>query len=381
MLSPPETPMKATSNVVFVLSTLSAALLLAGAFAGGCAAGDEGGDTSNNTPESCQNGIDDDDDDNIDCADPDCSGYRCAPSIPDGWTDIGYVAVAKYTAESEEPECPPEHPTEKYKAIVDPNVNNQGCTPCTCGDVQGECTLPDLDTAAPGLQGIKISSRPCGDAGLPTVSLVSVPDPWDGACYSANAYLGGQTNCLPSDCNVSVTTGALETTTTCEASGGQPTEVKGAFYVKLCGGSTEAGAGCGGGACLAKPAAAFDAGICVAQHGGTSCPEGFPLATVAYDPAEITPITCTECGCDLPAGAACSGSITLYSDTQGVSCATEVVSFSAGTCIDLVGNPTVAGRVLTLDQKPSGACTPTPGGGVASGVPQVGIPTLICCTE
>jgi hypothetical protein len=359
------------------LFTLGTFALMGGALLQGCAAGDDEGDSSR-PPESCTDGADDNGDGAADCADASCQGtHACTSAIPAGWEELGHTVLALYESADPEPDCPSTFPDVVRRGPVDPVVPGSACGPCECGTFSAECALPDLDPAQAGVQGIKVSSRKCEDPGLPTLSWVSVPPEWDGTCYSPDAYPGGQTSCVPGDCNVSASTGPLAITGGCDATGGEPTPYTWTLNAKLCGGGPE-GVGCEGGACRPLPPEGFEVGFCVAKAGDAACPDGFPAKTSIYDAAELAPAVCSACTCDGTPDSACAGTVTIYSDTSGVSCMTEVVSFDAGNCVDLPGNPAIAGRELVITAEPTGTCTASGGGDVTT-PPAPGAPITVCC--
>jgi hypothetical protein len=341
-----------------------------------CAGGE---DAEGGGQEICTNGVDDDGDGSTDCAEASCKAtHACVPAVPEGWEELGYVVLARWPKGDAEADCPAGYPEALATGLLDPEAPAEACSPCACGDLTGDCQLPDLDPAQAGNQALKISSRACGDAALPTLSWMTVPDGWDGTCHSPDAYLGGNNSCLPGPCNVSITAGAPTAAgSTCAPSGGEAAPYEWGFEAKICGGTTT-GAGCeGGAACAVRPEGGATPSVCIAKQGQTPCPDPFTTAYALYAPSELHPATCAACACAAPETATCAGEITIYSDTNDVACTTEVITFAAGDCADLAGNPTVAGRVFEVTSPPSGACTPS--GGEVSGAPSLGAPLTVCC--
>ncbi|MBK9259601.1 MAG: hypothetical protein IPM54_07145 [Polyangiaceae bacterium] len=319
--------------------------------------------------EDCDNGTDDDGDSLADCADDDCTtGYACVPSPPLNWS--GYVALFD-GQEADQPACPSTFPSSfpGYRNLLTPP---HSCSACSCGSPAGQtCDLADV---------ITVSDKNCGFAPQ-TPNSINPPANWQGECYGPAGLQGGQ-SCAGGPCNSSVTT-AKPTVTggSCPPSGGvedkQPAQWE-AFGL-ACSGAPQGG-GCGAGnVCQPKSATPFRSGLCVYRMGEQSCPVGeFSQQFIYYESATDNR-ACSPCECEAPAGSTCDATIKIYSDAAVNTCTTEIASFMAGGCANLMGNPTVFGRAATVTAPTGGSCAVKAGGGQATGALTPTNATTFCC--
>lgn len=341
--------------------------------------------TGSGTGEDCLNGVDDDGDTDVDCADTECQpGFACVDDIPTGWGVYGYVALAQ-ALPGQEPACPADYPDEAYVGGATPLDAPAVCAACVCGaPTGGTCLLPDMDPVGAGVDAVQVSNKACGQQPV-FVGYLKVPMNWDGNCYGTQGYLGGQTSC-GGPCNVSVSTAApVVSGNSCAASGGAATvdPFKFAVSAKACGGPVTGG-GCGATqACLPKPTGSFEPGVCIAKLGDDDCPAPFDLKFSFSDPADaVDDRDCSACTCDAPTGSTCAASVGIYSDNTTHTCNTLLTTVTAGSCVNIAGNPAVYSKKLTVTQPPTGgSCAPTAGGGQPIGSVTLGQPTTVCCTS
>ncbi len=333
--------------------------------------------------EDCFNGIDDDADGLADCADPDCApATECVGPIPVGWGTFGYVVLAE-TDPTAKPVCPSYSNATQYTGNKMLLGGAFTCGACDCDPPTGQdCALStDLNNSKPGLQPFQIRNKGMCDPTATTISEVSVPTPWDFTCKAPDSLAGGQL-CGGVPCNQSISSAIpVVSGGMCMPTGGLPNLVTPTWDLAAtaCGNIAEM-AGCSGQErCLPKPASPFAGRVCIGKAGDQTCPAGAFSKKHLYYGSFADTRDCEKCLCDGPVGGACTLQIALYSDDP---CATPtpIVTFDAGTCAALIGNPRIGGRTATVTQPPNGgSCSPTklvPSkmGGVVEGGP-----TTFCC--
>lgn len=319
--------------------------------------------------ENCLNGVDDDSDGLVDCADDACggAGYACVATAPLGWT--GYLSL--YVGpDGEAPACPAQFPSAiPYVGRSTPTADPAACATCACGaPMGGVCDLADV---------IIVSEKTCQSIDPPAFATnLSVPAAWDGKCESMGSAPGGLTTC-GGFCNRTVKAAAPQLVGgACAVSGGEATkpEVKWATLGKACGDAPSGGGCTGGQVCQPTPATGFESGLCNYKPGEQACPgEPFTEQHVFYEGVEDTRM-CTECSCGSPVNATCAATITVFTDNA---CTTGAVSFSAGSCALLPGNPTITGRSAMITSMSPCACQPS--GGESMGAVTATQPTTFCC--
>ncbi|MBK8943081.1 MAG: hypothetical protein IPM79_37140 [Polyangiaceae bacterium] len=211
-------------------------------------------------------------------------------------------------------------------------------------------------------------------------TTLTVPDVWDLGCSNVDSAAGGQT-CSTLPCNTSVQVQPASVTPgTCTPagglpSGGDPTWGEG---VKACR-STANLQGCDGGlTCVAKPPTPYEPRVCIGKVGEQSCPAGsFTLHSEAFTGFDDSR-ACSDCTCGASSGGTCKITLDLFF-SAGCSAGTDIESVESNSCVDLVGNPTVAGREGSITTPPSGGSCPVTGGGVPSGEVTPSSPTTFCC--
>lgn len=344
------------------------------------------GNATGTNPEDCTNGVDDDADGNVDCADPKCTTYTCVPEIPAGWS--GYFALYD-GAPAGDPGCPADFPSTTTPAFL----GNDGLTAppaeCAC-----ECSAPAWQGCA-ALDTITISTgdAPCGMATYCTGAM-DVPAGWDGTCFGTTFYAGGQLTCGPDvvqigncgtntgdPCNVSVrATGVAAVNGSCQAmpTANNPDLIWDRFG-RACGDAPTTGGGCNvGQTCLPRMEAPYESGVCVMMAGDNACPPGaFTEKHVFYDDVMDTR-ACTDCSCGTATGGTCPTTVNIYSDTADNTCISLVASFQAGTCADVMGNPTLSNREAIPGAGPTGgSCIPS--ASTPTGTVMPTNPTTFCC--
>ncbi|AKT39878.1 hypothetical protein [Chondromyces crocatus] len=350
--------------------------------------GASGGGTNPTTgshSEDCTNGVDDDNDGLADCADPKCVEVSCVPTVPTGWT--GYVALYD-GAPAGDPGCPSNFPGQAY-------VGTDGIT-APAAVCQCSCSAPSWTPGCAALETITISTgdAPCADEAY-CIGAVTVPPGWNGTCFNETGFSGGQLTCGPNTnqtcsmatgdpCSVSVRATAIAATGsgTCQPQLA-PVNRPDPLWDRLgraCGDAPVTGAGCNiGQACMPRPEAPYESGLCISQEGNVACPPGaFTQKHVFYGSVEDTRGCADDCACGPGANGTCPATVSIYSDqTLGV-CSTVVASFTAGTCMNVANNPAIRGRTVSAPGAPTGgSCTST--GGTPTGTAQPINPTTFCC--
>jgi hypothetical protein len=313
-------------------------------------------------PEDCSNGVDDDCNGKIDCADPACGAYVCAPPAPSGW--FGPVGLWQGAFGSTAPGCPT-----LYQWLMDAFAGLSGppasCS-CSCAASGQTCSAigtfhPDQTctnatcatvTPAPAGGCTPVPSNSCGSGG--SFEVAGTPAPSGGSC-SAQV-----TPTIPP-------LGWMASARVCSYAGSPDSP----------GGCTEATT-----QCVAAPTSPYATNVCIysaADPPPTSCPAGYSAnpPTVIYAGSTDTR-GCGSCTCSGPSGGACSGSITLYG---GAACTGNAGSatYALGTvCQGYGGLAPVPGSVKASYTVASGTCSvqaqPLPTGSAAPTGP-----TTVCC--
>lgn len=331
--------------------------------------------------ENCFNGTDDDDDELADCEDPDCApDTECVDPIPVGWGTFGYVVLGEAATA---PACPSYAASVKYSGNKDLANTGFSCSNCSCGTpMNRDCDLEtDLDPGTGGLQLFQVRNVACSNMNATNIRTLTAPDPWSLACDATNTSTGGQ-SCVGQPCNTSVFT---QTPTvsggSCTPAGGVINKTSPTWQTasNACGG-IPALAGCEGGKkCMPRSDSPYFAGVCIGKAGDQICPAPFNTKHVYYKNF-VDDRACTACTCQSPSGGTCGISLTLYSDAACGGAA--ITTFNAGTCQDLTGNPTIAGRSGVVSTPPTGgSCPPTSLTSAKLGdvIPTSASATTFCC--
>jgi hypothetical protein len=315
-----------------------------------------------------------------DCSNPACTTVACVSAVPTGWT--GYFALFD-GAPATDPSCPTSFPTSAYLGNAGLTAPADTCSACSCGSpAGGTCVLPTSYTVQDGT-----CSGTSYCSGTYTLS-----GSWTGGCTGNTEFRGGQDTCGvngganctagSAPCNVSVSVPAATVSGgSCTASGGTPT-VTPTSWSELgvaCNGETTVTTGCtGGSVCAPKPPSPFESGLCIEQAGVVACPAGaFSTQHVFYTGVTDTR-GCSECSCGAASGSTCSATVTLYSAQSVNTCTGPVAAVTTGSCAELSGNPTVAGREASNITTPSGgSCAASGGAPTGSATPST--PTTFCC--
>ncbi|HVY48251.1 MAG TPA: hypothetical protein VHB21_20330 [Minicystis sp.] len=308
-------------------------------------------------------------------------GGKCVADVPNGWT--GYFALYD-GAPGADPGCPANYPsnmTAPYLGQGDFSANPATCS-CTCGAPTGEkCNYPSE---------VDVLDAPCATAMCG--SQLPLPANWNGSCTGME-YAGGNTcndnspTCMgTSPCSISITSPPA----TVDESGGScapdPVHVTKPMVTfgtlgRGCGDPQPIQGTCNAGqTCVPAPPAPYVAGVCIMQTGDVQCPPVFTQKHVFYEGFDDTRNCSGACACpDPPTGATCSATITVYSDLTIGACNTQVISFQAGACVSLTGNPNVAGRKGTKTAPTGGSCTADASAVMPSGTATPNQPTTFCC--
>ncbi|EYF02820.1 hypothetical protein [Chondromyces apiculatus] len=343
-----------------------------------------GGGSGANT-EDCTNGVDDDNDGLADCADPKCTEVSCVSAVPEGWT--GYFALYN-GAPAGDPGCPSTFPVPSYQGTD--GITAAPAT-CTCS-----CSAP---TWTPGCAPIESITLSTGDAACAAdtncTGSFQIPAGWDGTCYGQGYFPGGQLTCGPNaemscsvntgdPCSVSVRASRIAATGTgsCQPQLApvQRPDPSWDLLGVACGGAPTTGVGCNvGQTCMPKTADPYESGLCISKTGNNACPAGpFTQKHVYYGGVDDSRDCLNDCSCAPAANGSCPATVSLYSDPGANSCVTLVTSFPAGTCMNIAGNPTLAGRTVSTPGAPTGGTCPA-SGGTPNGTATPIEPTTICC--
>jgi hypothetical protein len=295
--------------------------------------------------------------------------------VPAGWS--GYVTLYDGLPAGS-PACPSTFPTDDYHGNATLNAPDATCTTCTCAAPVGESCVPGPVTVA---------DVTCGATPVCTTALAA---PAAGACTGADVLPGSATcgagagpSCVAGSgaCNVSVSSPAPTVTPgTCQGSGGAATVTAPSWGTlgRACAGPTTVGTGCSGGAvCAPRAGPPFASGLCIEHAGDMACPAGdFSAKHLFYATVSDTR-GCAACACGASSGGTCSASISIYSSPTPNTCTGGLITLQAGSCTNLVGNPTVGSRKATITAPQGGSCAPSGGQPVGAATP--GTPTTFCC--
>jgi hypothetical protein len=344
------------------------ALGSAGVFGRGGSAGGlgSGGGGRDGGAENCTNFADDDHDGATDCEDTDCrAGFICVPENPDGWS--GPLVLWEQTAADgsvASPEIACETWANSQLLAVGRNdfeAKPPSCAECACGPPEGMACERALVLFGEGQNcgGTVVLHRALANScTLPVLPAAAQR----GARWQAPAEGG-----------------------TCEARALGDSIVPPLTWRRqalLCADGLQ-GAGCRSGACFPRPAAPFHLGTCVVRDGDVPCPAGYPHRAFYYADSDDTR-DCTPCSCAQPAGASCTGSVTVSTDLV---CSTDSVTLrSPDVCSMLPPDPSPPQRpdresrsVLFEPGSPvGGSCTASGGRAVGEFLPLSGV--TVCCT-
>jgi hypothetical protein len=299
--------------------------------------------------EDCLDGCDDDGDGLVDCEDPDCSDYVCAPAPPSGWSGPLVLSPAGST-----PACPPLFDGAASRTGDElTNVPPASCA-CTCGPASGATCTGNATL-------LRFATSDCSD----TPAMLSIPP--------ASACSGGIGTMWGGKALLAATPGTCTGTDT-------PTKPAPETAARALCEAARVGGGCGAGVCVAPTPPTFEPGACVVRAGDVACESSAYVArTVVYTGGIADERTCPACTCEAATGAACEGAVTLY--TNGA-CSAPAGGVFLGTACSASPSPWAPSgasyQVTGIDQ---GSCAPT----VASPPPEGAVagidPVTICCTE
>ncbi|MBW2525787.1 MAG: hypothetical protein JRI23_16505 [Deltaproteobacteria bacterium] len=328
-----------------LLASVCLPVLLLGVGAGACAEalGIEDKDLAPEwaSGEQCDNGLDDDGDEQIDCADPDCSGYVCTPAVPPGWTGPASIGI-----DPGESPCPTGQVEVLQIGLGEPVATPAECEPC-------ECTPTDIGCDA------------------------EVAVHYDGSCSGQTGTELLDANCLDWSSSGDPAAKVISFTPhgSCSASGGEEVLPRPAVSfgseARLC--QSAAGGGCADqGACSARPVQPF-VGPCVYRLGEVPCPDGAYQRQVLVSAVTGDDRRCTPCSC--PASPDCSqGVIELYDQSDCSGSAVGTIPLD-GSCAALPSQSFDGARVVA---DPAEVCSPAGG----EGTTDVSFSTLtVCCTS
>lgn len=306
---------------------------------------------------------------------PGCTG-QCLPAPPLGWTAPVQLWFGE---ESGAPTCPEVAPAVGYEGRAELHAAPATCGACSCGPSGGECELPATLTA---------SAASCASTNAITPRTdFDPPASWDGSC-SANEAIALDKLCGSVKCVSSLTTAPLTLDEGGCASTSQPapealSPPAWSTFARACMGSVSGACESLGEVCT--PASIIDGGVvgfrtCIFHGGDVACPSAGPYTDrhVFYtDYADSR--GCSECGCGVPVGSACSAMLSVYTD-PGCSAPifTRIIEATSATCDDLSAG-------TQLGSKKIGPVTYTPGqcaasGGEPGGSAEPVLPSTFCCS-
>lgn len=314
---------------------------------GGSGAKDASGDATDakvdTGGEDCGNGFDDDEDGDVDCADSDCVGWKCAPGVPPGFT--GPVAYWEGPTGSE-PACAAPFDVELATLFADLDCPDAEC-PCDCGNAANQTCTNGMSMwwSKSGCPINNVSDNLSSSCDVPSVSS---PDHVVVLGLGGSKTQGG---------NCTATGGPPQKTTTWNTTG------------RICGASLLEGGCAGGTECVPDPGALL--GPCIFRTGDVACPlSGYSDKHVVYETTTDTR-SCSSCTCGGASGGSCSQNVITYSDTG---CSQQSGSFNTSANCATVSN--VVRFKFTPTVTVSGSCPPqvTPTGACAEANP-----TTVCC--
>lgn len=310
---------------------------------------DCGGDCSP-CGEICTNGIDDDGNNLVDCEDPLCSSFTCAPATPSGWDGPVWL----YAGGGPTPSCPTGAPVVAGGLDVSP-VSPATCTGCSCDSPLGQsCAPPAVELFDPST----CTGIPAETVNQPSPGVCeNVVDTvqYDSARIVAQPPAGGS----------------------CAAAGGLADVDPFAWPqpAMVCELNTALGEGCGdAAACVPLPPSLWVPQICFHRPGSTSCPGiGYDRYTVFSSWTDSR--GCSTCECSSPTGGTCNDVVTVYGPEGCAGNGTQLPN--DGTCQLLTGS-TYYESLRYTPGVPSGAsCTPS--GGEPIGTVNPTGSTTVCC--
>jgi hypothetical protein len=282
-----------------------------------------------------------------------------------------------------------------------------------CPDPSGACLVVPAGWALVAFAGTQASPCPTGFAGAPPTDLVEGPSAAGacscGACtvstpptcdegtvtasydvntsiYAGTCYLPATgsplKNSPPGGCGTDAYQGIYATYDmkyvappasggTCSAPGvANSGGVTYAARDRACTPDSDKAAGCVGGMCQPDLPAGFAA--CIAYPGAVACPPG-PLS-VGHLVGASASATCADCSCTI--SATCSGTLTLYTDTD---CAMGAYPISTGSCVSVESNAKFNSYAYKGGMPKSVSCKAA----AASAMPGVALAgeQTICCTQ
>lgn len=233
-----------------------------------------------------------------------CNGAAGCVSVPLGWSLVAF-------APDQSKACPAGFNT-PTNLVENPDATSA----CTCG----ACSVTGQPSCASGPVGVYYDyvSGGAGTCGTPGMVPQLNNDP-AGACGSGSDVYHG--SYLPFDVAY---VPPPSSGGSCSAPGSAKGTVSYGLHDRTCVPMDAQAAACDGGTCTPSLASPYSA--CIMQSGTTSCPPG-PLGVQHLAGTGVS-FGCSDCGCSV--SGTCTGSITLYTDSQ---CANPGVTIPAnGSC-------------------------------------------------
>jgi hypothetical protein len=314
--------------------------------------------------EDCLNGIDDDRDGDKDCADSDCNaGYTCA-TTPAGWT--GPVALWSGAIGSA-PNCGGAYSdAQPLQANGGLNVPSYTCPTCNCTP-NGGATCDPLDVK------VYTGSSCTGITYNVTAVGTTCKTPMNFQTNGVDRTLSAEV-VLPTE-----RTAGNYAHGTCTPSQAAPSFPSPSWATEMKGcGASEAGGYCQVGQCMPKPAAPFNAELCIYRSGQATCPSTYP--NQRPNPSSRYYLGWTDnrdCGCACGA-LQCGGEVRMYTDSL---CSDNATVLPAdGMCSFLGPDPTENGDLDSRSAR-SFNTGPVCGAGANSltGSVQPATPVTVCC--
>ena len=279
--------------------------------------------------EVCDDGIDNDCNGLADCADPACTaGYTCTDAPPSGWSLVAFSATTP-------PACPTGYPTSTDLKVVSGDGSGGSCA-CSCagsGGAVAKCSdakyTLKVDTGGGamcstlGANNLTSNTAACTAFGTPvdvptgTTAAVTIPQ--------------GPTTCSP---NVTKTANALTDGRECAP--------------------TKLGKGCPGTqVCVPKPTGMQ---VCAMKPGADACPAPFASQRRAGGSGTVDNRTCDDCSGKCAAPTACTGTLTLYSNSA-CNAGSKVAPINLGaSCGALAQDFGANGKAAAYQATLSGGC-------------------------
>lgn len=312
-------------------------------------------------PENCTNHKDDNGDGLVDCQDPQCGAFACVAPAPPPWS--GPFALYDGVSSNPLPGCPTNFDgSSAIDASGQLSWQPAQCSTCACSSPSGaSCPASNptfWDNSSSCQSGCFWSSQ-------------SPPPP--GACLTVSGF--DTTNCSSGPASVAVPS-PVATGGTCSPSSQSPTLPPFTWgeAARVCA-PKATGGGCGANVCAPMPSGQYMPKLCIlSQAGAVSCPSGPYTSKHVFYQGALDTRACSGCTCGSPVGVACTGTLSLYKDSN---CSSVLASFPVPTACGGFTPGSLQSLKYVAGSATGGACTPS--GGQPSGIVAPNQAITVCC--